>query len=110
MKKNWILAGQTNDFKSGEKKRLSVNNEDIIIYRKQDTWFAFEALCPHMSRTLETGIISDSKLTCIYHNMIFDLETGTILDDSGFIDLENLKRYPVKIQDKNIFIKFQTES
>ena len=100
----WIRVGSVDDFPEGMKIECLLADKPILILRQGDRWFAFEALCPHMSRPLEGGEVDGTHLQCRWHNMIFSLETGEVLDDSGFFDILGLEVYDVRIVDGEVHI------
>jgi len=100
----WIRVGRIEDFPEGMKVECLLADKQLLVLRQQDQWFAFEALCPHMSRPLEGSEADENQLNCKWHNMIFSLETGEILDDSGFFDIPPLEVYDVRVDDGDVYV------
>jgi nitrite reductase/ring-hydroxylating ferredoxin subunit len=105
----WIHVGEVDDFPEGEKVEKVVHKERLLILREKDKWHAFEALCPHMSRLLDNARLKGKELECIWHNIRFHIETGEILDSSGFIDIPDLKVYEIKIEEGRVYVKSDSD-
>lgn len=104
----WIKAGAAVDFPSGEKVELTLKNKLIMILNHpvSGKYYAFEARCPHQSRTLATATLHGNNLRCNWHGMTYDLETGVKTDTAGYIGMPDLEIFPVKIEDGNVFVGF----
>ncbi len=103
--KIWIKVGNVDDFPEGEKIEKNINKTAILILRHNDKWFALEAICPHMSQPLHNAKIRGNILECIWHNMSFNMDTGKIVFDSGFMEIPNLKIYKIKVENKEVYVK-----
>ena len=67
------------DLDNGEKKKISYQNEEILIVRNDDNLSAFSNLCPHMNLPLEMGqITTDNEFLCPFHDSKFCLRTGAV--------------------------------
>ena len=49
-----------------------VFNDEIIIYQKEQKFYAISGFCPHFGGPLN---VESSKINCFWHNWSFDLET-----------------------------------
>jgi len=105
----WIHVGNVEDFPEGEKVEKVVNRTPILILRQEDKWHAFEALCPHMSRSLQRSRVDGNILECIWHNMRFNIETGAIVYESGFIGIPDLKIYETRVEKQEVYVKAEGE-
>lgn len=77
------------------------SQEQIVIFQTEESYFAVENRCPHAGAFLHEGMVADNILTCIGHGWRFDLETGQSLNEYWV----RLKTYPLKIDQKNIYIE-----
>jgi len=55
--------------------------DPILVMPINDTWYAIDATCPHMGKSMEKGKIVDDdplnpQLQCPIHNSRFSLKTG----------------------------------
>ncbi|MDY6954327.1 MAG: Rieske (2Fe-2S) protein [Thermodesulfobacteriota bacterium] len=104
-KQEWIPVGAVDDFPEGEKVERVVNRKRILVLRHKDRWRAFEALCPHMSRSLQRSRVDGNILECIWHNMRFNIDTGAITYASGFIGIPDLKVYEIRVENDTVYVK-----
>lgn len=86
-----------------EKKQKTIfkkGNKQIAIFKQEEAIFAIDNRCPHEGYPLLQGHTNDNcVLTCNWHNWKFDLKTGQCLTGG-----DNVKTYPIKIEDGNVFI------
>ena len=101
----WIKVGEADDFPERKKIEKNIDDNLILILRHNDKWYAFEALCPHMSQPLKDARVKGNTLECIWHNMSFNMETGKTIFDSGFINIPDLQVYQIKVQDGIVYVK-----
>jgi nitrite reductase/ring-hydroxylating ferredoxin subunit len=108
-KKAWVHAGKVEDFPEGEKVERILDRRRVLLLRQQGKWYGFEALCPHMSRSLRNSRVEGDVLECIWHNMRFNIETGAVVYESGFIGIPDLKVYEIKIEKEDVYVKIEDE-
>ncbi len=101
--KNWVAVGPVGDFPDGIMVPCRAGHRSLLVLHRPPQWHAFDAVCPHMSRPLADAHIDGNRLECIWHNMIFDLNTGSIQDDSGFMDIPDLSVYPVIVAEERVW-------
>ncbi len=106
--KKWIFAGEVCNFPSGKKIEVKIDEKTIFIMLQNKKWFAFDTKCPHMSRSIRDSYINAEMLECRWHNIKFDLNTGAIIDDSGYFYIPPLKVYPVRIIEEKVYVKIIT--
>jgi nitrite reductase/ring-hydroxylating ferredoxin subunit len=100
----WTKVGMVSDFPAGKKVPVSTNDIDVILYRDDSTWYAFERRCPHESEKLDDASILGNAVTCSQHKLVFNLTTGEVITDNGLLSLPNLKVFPVKIDGQDVLI------
>ena len=67
------------DLKNGDKKKVTFNNEEILLVKNNNSLSAFSNLCPHMNLPLEMGQITpDNEFLCPFHDSKFCLRTGAV--------------------------------
>ena len=78
----------------GEGREVTIAERRIALFRSRNgTIYATQAACPHRQGPLADGIVSDTKVTCPMHELLFDLTSGEAID--GCCD--GLKTYQVEI-------------
>ncbi len=100
----WISVGEVNDFPSGEKIEVEIDEKPIFVMLQNKKGYAFDAKCPHMSRSIKDSPVNGNILECIWHNIKYDLNTGDITDDSGYFNIPPLKVYAVRIIDERVYV------
>ena len=68
----WYMAGWSRDFARDELKAVTMLNEQIVIYRKNDGGLvALQDRCCHRFAPLSLGRIENDDLRCMYHGLKF---------------------------------------
>ena len=98
----WARVCRSDEVPANGMKQFSVDGTDVLIVNAGDTFFAFQALCPHEAIPLETGVHDGCSLTCLEHLWQFDLRTGAPMGDA----LEGLKGYRLKEEQGEIYVGF----
>ena len=65
------------DLQVGEKKAFKIADEHILLYRLEDGFYATQAGCTHLFKSMEKGqLIDGDKIQCPLHRATFDIRTG----------------------------------
>ena len=83
---------------------FSVGETEIILIRDGAQVQAFQAKCPHAGAPLAEGAVCDGRLICPWHKAVFQLQDGKMCEP---LALANLTRYPVRIEQGNVFVSEQ---
>src|ERR1700683_3001548 len=68
----WYMAGWSRDFTRDELKAVTMLNEPIVIYRKNDGGLvALQDRCCHRFAPLSLGRLEHDDLRCMYHGLKF---------------------------------------
>ena len=79
----WCMAGWSRDFGRDELKPVTMLDEQIVIYRKNDGGLvALQDRCCHRLAPLSLGRIENDDLRCMYHGMKF-APTGRCIEIPG---------------------------
>src|SRR5262249_58977492 len=78
---NGLLIGDISD---GAMTQGKVGEEDVIVARRGDEFFAAGASCPHYGGPLARGIIVGDEVRCPLHHACFSLRTGGVLRAPAF--------------------------
>lgn len=81
----------------------------LMLTQVGATIYAADRKCPHLGFNLCRGSLEGAAVVCPLHKAKFDLATGEIERDPKllFINMKskgNLKTYPVKVLDQDIFV------
>ena len=82
--------------------RFDHANSTYCIYKLEDGFYATDGICTHEAVHLEDGLVMDGEIECPMHQGIFDIKTGKAKSPPACVDL---KTYPVKSEEGNIFIQ-----
>jgi len=99
---NWHLVGTTDNMEVEDILRFDHENKTFCIYMLEDGFYATDGICTHETVHLEDGIVMDNEVECPMHQGVFDIKTGKAVSPPA---CDDLKTYPVKIEDNNIYIQ-----
>jgi len=99
-----VLIGKEKDFVVGKGYVINIDNEEILVYRGKNSFFALINECSHEKFPLSDGIINEEKcsITCIHHGAKFSLNDGSVL---SFPATLGIKVYKVYIKDNDVYIR-----
>jgi nitrite reductase/ring-hydroxylating ferredoxin subunit len=60
---------------------------------------AYRNLCKHQFLVMDDCDVDADSLRCPYHTVRYFLATGEVKDDSGFMGVDALTRYPARVVD-----------
>src|SRR5438552_8185566 len=80
----------------GQMKELDLGGTKVLLARVNDgELHAMQATCPHYGMPLVEGLLCGSTLRCAYHQSLFDITSGKLLDPPA---LEGLTTYPLRVE------------
>ena len=80
---------------------VTVNGEDVALFRRGDEIFALGNQCPHQGGSLCDGFVEGEIAICPLHGWEFDLRSGACMTVPG----ESVTRYAVTVKDGAIFLE-----
>jgi 3-phenylpropionate/trans-cinnamate dioxygenase ferredoxin subunit len=99
----WIKVGAIDDIDEEDVIRFDYADRTFAIYRSdKNKYYATDGYCTHENFHLAEGLVMGNIIECPKHNGRFDYTTGAAKRTPVCIDL---KTYPVKIEDDEIFIE-----
>ena len=99
---NWIYVCDKIDIDFEDLKRFDYEDKTFCIYNIKDGFYATDGMCTHEDVHLEDGLVTDDEIECPMHQGIFNIKSGEALSPPA---CEDLKTYPVKVDNDKIFIK-----
>ena len=75
--------------------KLRFKNRDLTVVKKNNKFFVFNSLCPHLKYDLSFGHLKNVTITCPGHGLKFDISKG-----SSECKLFRLKKYKIKLEKK----------
>ena len=99
---NWVLVGTTDNIEVEDIIRFDHNDRTFCVYKLEDGFYATDGICTHEDVHLEDGLVMDNEVECPMHQGVFDIKTGKAVSPPA---CDDLKTYPVKVEDNNIYIQ-----
>jgi len=99
---NWVLVGTTDNIEVEDIIRFDHNDKTFCVYKLEDGFYATDGICTHEDVHLEDGLVMDNEIECPMHQGVFDIKTGEAISPPA---CDDLKTYPVKVEDNNIYIQ-----
>lgn len=84
---------------------VTVQNQRLILVRTSAGLFALDDRCPHQEQTMADGDIEDRAISCPWHSVKVDLQTGKVTNDMGFRGLRDVPVFPVKEEAGRILVE-----
>lgn len=101
----WFKVGQTTSMSDGGLVKANVNNEEILIMKIKDNYYATSCYCTHEDYDLSEGFIDEGKLICPNHFATFEPYDGSVANPpEGADDIPPLKSYKTKVENNEIFV------
>lgn len=85
----------------GTMRKVTVGDGSCLLLRTADGYRAFPASCPHYHGPLHLGLLDDHRLTCPWHQAVFDVRDGDLLEPPSFFGLPS---YPVRLEDGDVVV------
>ena len=86
---------------TGQIALVSVDGEDVVLFRRGDEIFAFGNRCPHQEGSLSDGFVEGDIVTCPLHGWEFDLRTGVCMTIPG----ERVPGYRATVEDGAVYLE-----
>jgi naphthalene 1,2-dioxygenase system ferredoxin subunit len=97
----WIEAAAFDELPAEDVKGVQVEGLDIALYRVEGEVYATSDICTHAQARLCEGFLEGHEIECPLHQGRFDIRNGKAMCAPL---TEDLKVYPVKIEDGRVFI------
>ena len=106
---DYVRVASVADVGMGQIMPVEAKGEKLLLTQVGATFYAAQRKCPHLGFNLCRGSLEGAAVVCPLHKAKFDLATGEIVRDPKllFLNLKakgNLKTYPVRVLDNEIFV------
>jgi 3-phenylpropionate/trans-cinnamate dioxygenase ferredoxin subunit len=109
-------AGKVGDFKDGDKKKVTLKGQEIMLARAGERFYATQNRCAHVGGDLAAGVLRGTIITCPRHGSQFDITDGhnvRWMTGKGFIVAVSkiiksprpIRTYKVKIEGDSILVE-----
>lgn len=99
----WVFAIKENELADDEKKALLLEDDKVLLIRKDGLFFAMSNKCPHMECPLSKGTLEQYVLKCPCHDWRFDIRSGEFLDAKEI----RVPIYETKLMDDSVFVNMR---
>lgn len=89
------------DIPEGKGITVTVDGNDIALFKQNGQIFAINGTCPHLGGPLGEGFLDNGIVTCPWHGWQFELETGKCENMPG----ENVSCYPIEVVGNDVLLK-----
>jgi nitrite reductase/ring-hydroxylating ferredoxin subunit len=94
---------RTTEIMPGQMKKVSVDENEILVTNIDGKYFAIDDTCTHAGATLSEGKLEDSTITCDWHGAKFDCKNGKLVKFPG--EINDLESYKVIVESDDVFIE-----
>ena len=94
---------RTTEIMPGQMKKVSVDENEILVTNIDGNYFAIDDTCTHAGATLSEGKLEDSTITCDWHGAKFDCKNGKLIKFPG--EINDLKSYKIIVESDDVFIE-----
>lgn len=104
----FIKAAKTFDLTDGNKMKVHLGGQDILLANIRGEYYAVENKCPHMGGSLYDGKLEESNIVCPRHGSVFDLTTGKTVEAGTLfrikVKVRDLRSFPVRIDETDVLV------
>jgi 3-phenylpropionate/trans-cinnamate dioxygenase ferredoxin subunit len=115
---NFVAVGKAGDWKDGDKKKVTIKRQEIMVARAGGKYYAIANRCPHMGGDLSAGTLTGTVIQCPRHGSQFDITDGHNIrwtsSQGAMLTLYKwiksprpVKTYNVKIDGDDIMVEVQ---
>jgi len=84
----------------GKITEIEFEGKKICVTKLEDTFYGFDAKCPHQGGKLVTGWINEEcAVVCPWHRFAFDVKTGQAKSGGYYVDT-----YPFKYEEEKLWV------
>jgi NADPH-dependent 2,4-dienoyl-CoA reductase/sulfur reductase-like enzyme/nitrite reductase/ring-hydroxylating ferredoxin subunit len=103
----WTKVAEDKQLPEGKPLVVEHEGKEVMIVRTGGRIYAVGHECTHYGGPLSEGGISGGCVICPWHQAAFDLESGEMVRPPA---LNNLPRYPVKVEEGDVYLGKQEKS
>jgi len=99
---NFTKVAQTRDIQPGSRIWIEFEEDTLVLFNVNGTYYAIADLCTHDDGPLEDGEIEGYEVTCPRHGARFDIRTGAALCLPA---TSPVPTYKVKVEGEDIYVE-----
>lgn len=104
----WYRVMKEDTMKNGDLFKAKIGENEILMIREGDTYYATSLYCTHEDYDLSDGFLDEGNLICPNHFATFNPQNGSVVsppDGSG--DISPLTSYPVKVENGEVLVEVE---
>jgi nitrite reductase/ring-hydroxylating ferredoxin subunit len=94
----FVKVAEVGEIPEGAVKHVLVHDKPLAVCRVQGSYYAVNAVCPHMGGPLASGQLAGHVLACPWHGWTFDVRTGLPDHPGG----HSIATYEVRVEGNEI--------
>ena len=98
----WVRVTTVDQLHEGEPLLVTIEGEDVALFRVGSEVFALDDLCSHAAASLSEGEQRRYCITCPQHGGQFDIRSGRAIH---FPAVSPVRSYPTRTEGKDILIQ-----
>ena len=75
-RKRFIKVAEVGQIPVGQIKVVTAHGQEVVVVNLGDSYFAFDARCPHQGGPLAEGCLWEETIQCPWHHHRYDVRTG----------------------------------
>ena len=99
---HWVRVASTEQLREGQPLLVTVDGEDLALFRVGNEVFALDDLCSHAEASLSEGEQRGYCIACPQHGGQFDIRTGKA---THFPAVSPVRTYTVRIDGDSVLIE-----
>jgi nitrite reductase (NADH) small subunit len=96
----FIRVASVDDIPEGTVRHLVVHEKPMALCRVEGSFYALNAVCPHMGGPLASGRLEGPVIACPWHGWTFDVRTGQPDHPGG----HSISTYEVRVEGDDILV------
>ena len=97
-----VRVCSTSDVDHNSAIRVEVDDLILAVFNVDEFYYVTDDTCTHGPGSLSEGYIDGHTIECDFHNGVFDLKTGAVLQPPCMIPI---KTYKVMVEGSDLFIE-----
>ncbi|MFC1500745.1 Rieske (2Fe-2S) protein [Candidatus Zixiibacteriota bacterium] len=99
-----VEAVSSSDFPEGSYQRIETPDGSWIVVRTEDGFHAVRDRCGHFPQSMQGARLTGFQWRCPHHGVTYDIRTGEVVDDVGFVDIDPLTTAPCLVSDDGMVL------
>ncbi len=95
-----VKVATVSEIPEGTARHIVVHDKPIALCRVEGSFYAINAVCPHMGGPLASGKLTGYVISCPWHGWTFDVRTGLPDHPGG----HSVSAYEVRVEGEDILV------